>query len=197
MNANTVSGLCANFLSKMFGTVGLAPGSADGLRLICLGNAEMTVQGELLCFLKNAANESDAKVVSECGTSSAAGGIRLNPDITIFDSSWNPTCLIELKHFSANQGPSTVLLQNMQLDRLRIKNSLLAGLPLVQVGLCTEVQNRGALGPEHGFYRFLRTWYTPSHYTQVRNIGSSMTKGADGWAGRNKNSRRLIWVTRV
>ena len=36
-----------------------------------------------------------------------------------------------------------------------------------------------------------------SHYTQVRNIGSSMTKGADGWAGRNRNSRRLIWVTRV
>ena len=36
-----------------------------------------------------------------------------------------------------------------------------------------------------------------SHYTQVRNIGSSMTKGASGWAGRNKNSRRLIWVTRV
>ena len=36
-----------------------------------------------------------------------------------------------------------------------------------------------------------------SHYTQVRNIGSGVIKGASGWAGRNTNSRRLIWVTRV
>ena len=43
----------------------------------------------------------------------------------------------------------------------------------------------------------LFNWVKASHYTQVRNIGSSMTKGADGWAGRNRNSRRLIWVTRV
>ena len=49
----------------------------------------------------------------------------------------------------------------------------------------------------HWFMDVDLTGFTASHYTQVRNIGSSMTKGADGWAGRNRNSRRLIWVTRV
>ncbi len=36
-----------------------------------------------------------------------------------------------------------------------------------------------------------------SHYTQVRNIRSRVIKEASGWAGQNRNSRRLIWVTRV
>ena len=39
--------------------------------------------------------------------------------------------------------------------------------------------------------------YNPSHYTHARNIGSRVIKGASRWAGRNRNSRRLIWVTRA
>lgn len=43
----------------------------------------------------------------------------------------------------------------------------------------------------------LPTGLKPSHYTHARNIGSRVMKGAAGWAGRNRNSRRLIWATRA
>ena len=42
-----------------------------------------------------------------------------------------------------------------------------------------------------------RRWLKSSRYTHARNIGSRVMKGAAGWAGRNRNSRRLIWATRV
>ena len=36
------------------------------------------------------------------------------------------------------------------------------------------------------------TWDSASHYTHALNIGSKVIKGASGWAGRSRNSRRLI-----
>jgi type I restriction enzyme R subunit len=43
----------------------------------------------------------------------------------------------------------------------------------------------------------MTTRLAASHYTHARNIGSRVIKRASGWAGRNRNSRRLIWATRV
>src|SRR5271155_2359801 len=88
---------CQLFLEEYFGKKDTGPTLRDmGLRLVCLGNAEMTVQGELLHFLR----KNNFKVVSEGGLP----GSRRRFDIMVFDKGWKAVvCLIELKHYSANQ----------------------------------------------------------------------------------------------
>ena len=68
------------------------------------------------------------------------------------------------------------------------------------VGHGAESVDRNYLSKAAGAF-FLMAYagvsFSASHYTHARNIGSRVIKGASGWAGRNRNSRRLIWVTRV
>ena len=172
MEVSEVQRQCTKFFEEMFGMADQSPATDRGLRLVSLGNAEKTIQGELLCYLARVNTNSGSSVVSECGASLPAGGGRLTPDITVFDFQWHPTCIIELKHYSANQGLAAVLRNNMTADRGRYSgDGVLANVPVILIGLYTEIQQRDDLINEYGLYRFLRTYYNgtpnPQRFTSA------------------------------
>lgn len=162
MKENSVLEACHEFLRTYFGD------SEDdgrnqsayrqiGLRLVCLGNAEKTVQGELLHFLRM----NNFCAVSECGI---YGVNHRSLDISVFDEDWTPLCVIELKHYSTNQGSVDTLLKNIKADYR--KHAETNDITLIQIGLFTEIcevtpyfdeQNKNV--SQKGFYRFLKTYY--------------------------------------
>ena len=135
------------------------------LRLVCLGNPEMVVQGELLAFLRDRGHNA----VSEFGVI----GSRRRLDIVVFDKSWNTAiCAVELKHFSANQDSNAVsalrkLASALKSDYERHKvNSVIRTIPLIQIGLFTEVekvelnsQSVKRKDIQFGWHRFLHLYY--------------------------------------
>lgn len=160
MFLDEIVGRCEEFLCTYFGKDGTQNDSPNrfralGLRLICLGNPERAVQGELLHYLR----ASNVNAVSECGliehrpSPMKPGRRRLNPDITVFDADWKPQCVIELKHFAANQGTVRPLVSNMQEDLLRHTEGPLGYLPIIRIGLYTEIHEIGSSFPD-GLYRF-------------------------------------------
>lgn len=166
MTLSTVHGLCQRFVSEYFGPEeGGQPESplerrAYGLRLVTLGT-ERGAQGELVHYLRAAGQNA----VAECGLLSDTA--RHTADIAVFDREWAPVCIIELKHFSANQGPIDALLQNMTEDAHRHAHGPQALLPLIQLGLYTEIT--AAFPPTYqrpfGLYRFITAYFngTPAH----------------------------------
>jgi hypothetical protein len=91
--------------------------------------------------------------VLECGV--VSGG---SIDVIIFDQKWSPICAIELKHRSANQGTITPLVKEMDADRNRHQHGGQNQLPLIQIGLFTEIEgidNWGLAPPHFGLYKFL------------------------------------------
>jgi hypothetical protein len=159
---------CQDFLDLYFGSAAIpGPLAALGLRLVCLGNAEKTVQGELVHYLRN----RNLNAIAECGI--AKVNTMRNIDITVFDSTWDHViCVIELKHYSANQrtnGTSALnkLARDLAGDYRRHGGNPTHALPLMQIGLLTEIFR---VDPERvpddevrslhfGLYRFLKTYY--------------------------------------
>jgi hypothetical protein len=127
-----------------------------GLRLITLANPERTVQGELVHYLL----DKKANAVSECGI--ADDSARYSADVVVFNADWLPICVIELKHYSANQGKIDALLHNMAADAARHREGPQGLLPLLQIGLYTEIANafhRRENERAYGLYRFISTYY--------------------------------------
>jgi len=149
---------CGSFLVAYFGSDSTAHKDTEektrdlGLRLVCLGNPERTVQGELLHYLR----ARSLNAISECGLAHVTKR-KNNPDIVVFDGDWQPVCVIELKHFSANQGKIGRLLANMRKDVKRHNNGPQKRLPLIEIGLYTAVSqfDRRAHPRDSGLYRFL------------------------------------------
>jgi hypothetical protein len=152
---------CIEFLKAYFGSQGTPAASDDekrrfGLRLICLGNAERTVQGELVHYLRS----GGFNAVSECGT--IDGTSRNSVDVIIFDDDWTAVCAIELKHYSANQGRVDALIFNMEGDAIRHYDGPQKLLPLIQIGLYSEISTsfeKATYLPAFGLYRFLVSYF--------------------------------------
>lgn len=167
MPDSTIHRLCQSFLIEYFGpeegTAGNSPAErrAHGLRLVTLG-IERAVQAELVHYLRAAGQSA----VAECGLLSDTA--RHTADIVVFDREWAPLCVIELKHFSANQGPIDALVRNMIDDAHRHAHGPQAPLPLIQLGLYTEITAafpRETYERPFGLYRFLAAYFkgTPAH----------------------------------
>jgi hypothetical protein len=123
--------------------------------MVCLGDAERTVQGELLHYLR----EAKFNAISECGLEELES--RKNRDIIVFRDDWFPACVIELKHYSANQGTTKRLVTEMNKDTARHINGPQRQLPLVQIGLFTEIAERfdpHVTPTQFGLYRFLASY---------------------------------------
>jgi hypothetical protein len=171
MTVQAVQALCESFLREYFGPAAEADVDprrdrrADGLRLVTLGT-ERAVQGELVHHLRAAG----VKAVAECGIASDLA--RHTADIGVFDQGWRPICIIELKHFSANQGDIDELLSNMRADMRKHARGL---LPLLQLGLYTEITaafSRDFPRP-YGLYRFLAAHFRG---TQARTVTDQSTR---------------------
>lgn len=175
--AANVTNKCREFLAAYFGTQNEVPDPALnglGLRLVCLGNPEKTIQGELVHFLR----QSGINAVSECGV---VGEVRRSLDVVVFDGGWQPLCVIELKHYSANQGSLATLARNLRGDQKRHAEALVRNLPLVQIGLYTDICSVRPEIPvadqdtlQHGLYRFLKTYYHGE-----RNCGNVIKGGVE------------------
>lgn len=127
------------------------------LEIACLGNPEKTLQGELLFHLR----QLNWNVVQEIGYLHAPG-MKRNPDFGIFNS-FGPgkelICVVELKHYSANQGSAQQLTNALDIDYLQPRPVV----PLMQIGLYTAVTAISiplALPYTQGIYRFLNTYCT-------------------------------------
>lgn len=137
----------------------MRPNTSSGVRLVLLGNPELTVQGELLSHLKASGFPHS---VMECGLENED-----DVDIIVFDSRWKPRCGIELKHRTSNQGPLRQLVRNLDKDREKHRSGPLAGLPLLQIGLYTCIAERATpFTAPSGMYRLLSAGYykgSPRH----------------------------------
>lgn len=157
--------VCEKFLKDYFGDDGKLPKNEDiGLRLVSLGNPEKTVQGELLSFF-NSSNNKGYRMVSECGIFDSDQ--RRSLDLTVFDQNWQVACVIEMKHYSRNQGRLEYLINNLRFDQERhFKIFSEEKIPLIQIGLYTEITdiNNAFRSSEekrtiaNGFYRFVKTY---------------------------------------
>lgn len=156
MLLQTVRHCCQSFLTTYFGPEeGTDDGQhgdrrALGLRLIALG-IEQAVQGELIHYLR----AKPLMAVAQCAVA------KNTIDIGIFSPDWTPDCLIQLKHRSANQGTVDVLLNNMRDDERKHSEGPQARLPLIQIGLYTEITSpfdRLKYQGPAGLYRFLSTY---------------------------------------
>jgi hypothetical protein len=167
--------VCRLFLQQYFGEQDAAPTLPRiGLRLVCMGNAEMTVQGELLHFLR----KNDFNAVSEAGLP----GSRRRFDIMVFDKQWKAVvCLVELKHYSANQDSKRIpalpkLFLHLNEDSERHNDFPGIAHPLIQIGLFTEllVPTPRVTPDTHSFYRFLGSYRKRSktEYDYAGNINS-------------------------
>lgn len=145
------------------------------LRLASLGSPEKTIQGELLFHLRS----KGFYAVSECALRLPSG--RRNVDIAVFDRTWRPALVIEIKHYSANQGGQGTLFRRLREDFKRERPSDHKGhaLPLLQVGLFTAVtsispkvsQRSTKTGSVQQFYRFLYTYCVPPVHPPWQGLG--------------------------
>jgi hypothetical protein len=172
MNIEIAKEQCISFLDEYFGTDGVPARSDDeerrsrGLRLVSLGNAERTVQGELVYYLRS----KGLNAVSECGVTD--GSSRCSLDIVIFDEEWTCVCAVELKHYSANQGKVDALTHNMGSDVSRHKDGPQGLLPLIQIGLYTEISECFDIkkySPAFGLYRFLISYFKGQPAQTIEN----------------------------
>lgn len=192
-NMKTILGICENFLKLYFGTEGEEPAKRDlGLRLVSLGNPEKTVQGELLSFFN-----SESKVyrmVSECGIFNRDQ--RRSLDLTVFDQNWQTICVIEMKHYSSNQGRLNYLISGLQFDLNRHDEIFeKKQIPLIQIGLYTEIVdiNNPFVNEEEkrtvagGLYRFVKTYCD-----NARNLPKTeIPKDLDGYSFVSPSLSRL------
>lgn len=119
------------------------------LRIACLGNAEKTIQGELLAYLRSVG----IFAISEAGfrkknSASPPATVDRHIDILVFRKKDNaqesaPIVAIELKHYSAHQRAVSYLCDGLDEDYCKSKTCSSTCLPssvaLIQVGVYTEI----------------------------------------------------------
>lgn len=177
---------CERFLKKYF----IGDQRELGLRLISLGNPERTVQGELVHYLR----ARGFLAVSECGVY-RQDSARRNLDIVVFaGEDWAPLAVIELKHYSGNQGSPEKLASDLQKDTDKHAMSV-RDLPLIQIGLFSRIINleepfKSDMDKEsgqNGLYRFVKTYYKKpidlrSNMEKLEDLGFSGAAGLTGFA---------------
>lgn len=116
-----MNNLIENFANEYFPSTSSNGQAVEslGLRLLCLGNPERSIQGELHFYLRS----HGVKAAAECALSSNSSNSRSrrNIDIVVFDDQWNPSVAIEIKHYSGNQGGINTLLKNLKKDLTKHK----------------------------------------------------------------------------
>lgn len=163
--------------------------SCNLLRVACMGNAEKTIQGELLYRLRS--NSVDA--VSENGYRQIhpSGMADRDIDIMVFDGN-TPLVAIELKHYSPHQGGVVPLCNQLDADYIKHFKSPAAlpkNIPLIQVGLFTEVENITPWPTPTGiadfaFYRFISAY--------VLKNGKAKTITTKPFAGHHNNFNKWL-----
>lgn len=155
------------------------------LRIVCMGNAERTVQGELLSHLRA------QKWLAVSEGSYRVGTIDRHIDIMVHSRYTKlPLAAIELKHHSANQSSIRTLLAGMDEDYQKARCPLHNGkdktlpstLPLIQIGLFTEVTTAPDADTLRAceaarFYRFLLAYTSTNHINNnARKYGNKNTQ---------------------
>ncbi|WP_146204568.1 hypothetical protein [Massilia glaciei] len=162
--------------------------------MACLGNPEKTIQGELLCYLRSL----NWNVVQEAGYLHTPG-IKRNFDFVVFDTfngDKQILCVVEIKHFSANQGSSVNLSNGLDIDYLLPRPSV----PLMQIGVYTVVNGiypvlvspyvnglyrfvntycRGGLPPRNDFLNIFGAWQSGKNWLHPVNMSSSSPTQTD------------------
>lgn len=144
--------------------------------IACLGKPELALQGELIHYLRTC----NWFCVHEAGYRELPPGADKtsspNLDILVFDrgeGNFMPFCCIELKHFSANQGPPNVLITGLSADYERPRP---ANVPLMLVGMYTTIIRATNQPEPSGLHRFARAVCGPvkDHllFSQRSRIGS-------------------------
>lgn len=148
------------------------------LQIACMGNPEKTIQCELFYFLRtkgiNCLMETGLKLQAHGKANKHLRSI----DILIMNDEHLPVIAIELKHFSANQGPISTLFKNMDKDfDKRVKR-----LDLIQIGLYTTIEKilvKESLrisSNDFEFYRFISS-YVLKRNDYYRNKPITNTEG--------------------
>jgi hypothetical protein len=100
------------------------------LEIACLGNAERTMQGELLYYLRC----KGIKAVSEHGFG------KCSFDIMVFNRESEPVVAVEMKHYSPHQGeetkPLTAAFKRDRNMKERPKN-----VPVILLNLFTQIES--------------------------------------------------------
>lgn len=143
-----------------WGSPRLLTNLSDGLLPTCtLGKGERSPHAKLHAYLDNLTHAGGRmyQVISEFPFQSSDETI----DSLVLDSAGNPVAAIELKHYSAHQGPllgGLLAKKKMSLDADFIKcngkpihypvlSTLVTELPLIQVGLYTTIHDCGSSPP--------------------------------------------------
>lgn len=151
------------------------------IEVACLGNPERTIQSELHAFLRSRAWNS----ICEMGYRHSLTD-RGNADIAVFDSFQEEKvllCVIELKHFSANQGDANTLVAGLNKD-YRLSRP---AVPMIQIGLYTAVESITPplrLPYDRGIYRFLNTYcrgILPPKFKAENVLRDWITATASSW----------------
>jgi hypothetical protein len=137
------------------------------LRIACMGNAERTIQGELVAYLRSRGRFA----LLEAGfrqlhspTAWRPKGTDRHIDILILDEKHIPLVTIELKHYSPHQGKIDPLCVGLESDFDKLPRPIHGGksVPLIQVGIHTEIieiRRNPVNAPfslqDFEFYRFL------------------------------------------
>jgi len=163
------------------------PRPASGMSLFeiaCWGNAEKTLQGELLCHLRS----KDWFAVQEAGFLCASDIPRKfterDIDILVFTRSPGastmptPLCCIELKHFSSNQGSAKALCKGLDADMMRRHpHTGHAFVPLMQVAMYTTIATFDEKADKVGLHRFARSYCGPVKRRDFLNQFDSWRNG--------------------
>lgn len=156
--------------------------------IACLGKPELALQGELIHYLRT----HKWFCVQEAGYRELPpGAVKAsspNLDILVFDrgeGDFMPFCCIELKHFSANQGPPNVLITGLSADYKRPRP---ANVPLMLVGMYTTIIGATNQPESSGLHRFARAVCGP-----VKN-SSAFQSTFKNWLGPQANRPASPWM---
>lgn len=159
--------------------------SLNLFEIACLGKPELALQGELLHYLRT----EGWLCVQEAGYRAPVNGSsRLearNLDILVFDRThahFDAMCCIELKHFSANQGNPTALINGLEDDYKRQRPHHLNALPIMLIGMYTTINASPPFPLAPGLHRFARAVCGPVRSRSFdADLNAWKTKTIDQW----------------
>jgi hypothetical protein len=155
--------------------------------IACLGKPELALQGELIHYLRT----RNWFCVQEAGYRELLPGAikasSANLDILVFDRSehhFTPLCCIELKHFSANQGPPNILIAGLSADYKRPRPDK---VPIMLIGIYTSIVAATNRPGPSGLHRFARAVCGPMKSTAFASTFK-------GWCGPRTNPPASPWM---
>lgn len=171
------------------------------LRIACMGNAEKTIQGELFRHLRC---KHKLNAVIECGYRDFDDSFDRHIDIMVFDNDWSPIVSIELKHYSPHQGTINPLLGGLEADYNKPRPK---GIPLIQVGLYTEIDSVTPFPlqqqnyPLLQYYRFFMSYVLPRleelSISVMEKKYAADKQAASTWAETALQERRYSEITEL